>query len=73
VENITLGVGLTMIETVIGIPVHNRDVGVMVYTTVNGALVLLINNCAITLSDPDDAPVIPPGATTVQLNVVGAT
>ena len=62
-----------MIETVIGIPAHPRDVGVMVYTTVNGSLVLLINNCAITLSDPDDAPVIPPGALTIQLNVVEAT
>ena len=56
-----------------GVPVHPRDVGVTVYTTVSGALVLLINNWDIILSEPDVAPVIPAGELTVQLNVVGDT
>ena len=54
-------------------PRHPREVGVTVYTTVKGALVLLINNCDIILSDPDEAPVIPAGELTVQLKVVGET
>ena len=66
-ENITLGVGLTIIETVMDTPVHPRELGVIVYTTVNGALVLLINNCDIILSEPDVAPVTPAGELTVQL------
>ena len=43
-EKITVGFGFTMIETVMGIPGHPLEIGVTVYTTVNGAIVLLINN-----------------------------
>ena len=67
IENVVVGVGFTTIETVIGMPVHPRELGVTVYTTVKGALVLFTNNCEITLSDPDEAPVTPDGTLTVQL------
>ena len=67
IENIVVGFGFTTIDTVIGMPLQLRDVGVTVYTTVKGALVLFTNNCAITLSDPDDPPVTPDGILTVQL------
>jgi hypothetical protein len=43
-EKVIVGLGFTIIETVMGIPGHPLELGVTVYTTVKGVLVLLINN-----------------------------
>jgi len=69
---VTVGVGLTVMVTVIGVPAQPLAVGVMVYVAVPAALPVAVNTCAIELPLPADAPLTPDWLT-VQLKVVPAT
>ena len=71
---ITTGIGLTVITTVIGEPVHPFAEGVMVYVTVAGAKVALTNVCVMLVPDPLENPDAEPDVTAeVQVKLVPAT
>jgi hypothetical protein len=68
----TSGVGLTITVAVIGAPLHEPDVGVMVNVTVTGTLVGLVN-VPLILPEPLLAIPVTTGLSLTQLNTVPGT
>jgi len=57
---LTVGAGLTVTSTVMAVPLQVPNVGVMVYLTTAGELVLLVNVWVIVLPLPLEKPVAVP-------------
>jgi hypothetical protein len=70
---VAVGVGLTVMVTVIGAPGQVLAVGVIVYVAVCATVEVLVKVWAIVEPDPAAAPVNDPLVETVQANVVPAT
>lgn len=54
-----LSFGFTVIVTVIGLPVQEPAVGIIVYTAVPAAEPVVLRGCAMEVPDPAEAPVTP--------------